>query len=233
MWFCSLDQCCGGPCVPFGLVGQAGNRRVSPPWGPVPWSRVLSGSLSPVLDVAAVSSSSSAACAVAGVVALAATGVVAWRGGRAGGLRGSVLGGSLGGCSPSFSSGPAVLPLCGVRWSVGLSRCSSCGVKSVVRRHVLAGVRLQRLGVGRCWSFLCGVPFLSVRPGARRCALSLCATAPGPSPSSPFVGYLPLRCVAPGALSLCAPASYLGPLLAASTGCPFPFLASPLPLAFP
>ena len=121
-------------------------------------------------------------------------------------LRGGVLGGSCGGCSPFFPCGCALLPLCGVQWSVGVSRCGSCGVWSVVRRRVLAGVRLLRPGVGRCLSFHCGVPFLCVRPGARRCALSLCATAPGPSPSWPFDGFLPLRCVARGALSLWAPA---------------------------
>ena len=90
-----------------------------------------------------------------------------------------------------------------------------------------------RLGLGRCWSFRFGVPFLLVRPGARGCALSLCATVPGPSPSWSFDGFLPPCCVAPGALSLWAPACYLGPLLAPLPGCPFPSLALPLLLCCP
>ena len=213
--------------------GSGGCPRGCPPWGPVPWSRVLSGSLPLVLGVAAVSSSSSGACAVACPVALAAAAVVAWRRGRGGWLRGSILGDYLGRCSPFFPCGGALLPLCGVRWSVGVSWCGSCGVRSVVRPRVLAGLRLLRLGLGRCWSFRCGVPFLCVRPSSRRCALSLCATAHGPSPSWPFDGILPLRCVASGALSLWAPACYLGPLLAPLPGFPFPSLALPLPLPFP
>ena len=55
--------------------GSGGCPRGCPPWGPVPWSRVLWGSLPLVLGVAAVSSSSSGAR----VVALAVAGVVAWR----------------------------------------------------------------------------------------------------------------------------------------------------------
>ena len=46
-----------------------------PPWGPVPWPRVLWGSRSLALVVVALPSSSSGACEVALVVA----GVVAWR----------------------------------------------------------------------------------------------------------------------------------------------------------
>ena len=109
-------------------------------------ARVVSGFLLPVLGVAAVSSSFSGACAVACVVALASAGVVAWRRGRGGQLRGGVLGGSLSGCSSSFPCGCALLPLCRVRWSVGVTLCSSCGVRSVVRRRILAGLRLLRLG---------------------------------------------------------------------------------------
>ena len=90
-----------------------------------------------------------------------------------------------------------------------------------------------QLGVGRCWSLCCGVPFLCVRTGAHSCALSLHATAPGPSPSWPVGGFLSPCCVAPGALSLWAPACYLGPLLAPLPKCPSPSLALPLPLPFP
>ena len=60
------------------VAGSGGCPRGCPPWGSVPWSRGLSGSLPLVLGVTAVSSSSSGACAVACVVAVAAAGVVAW-----------------------------------------------------------------------------------------------------------------------------------------------------------
>ena len=75
----SLGPCSGGLGVPLGLVGRVGQSRdglwACPPWGPVPWSRVLSGLRSLVLGAAAVPSSSSGPCEVALVVA----GVVAWR----------------------------------------------------------------------------------------------------------------------------------------------------------
>ena len=63
--------------------------------------------------------------------------------------------------------------------------------------------------------------------------LSVCATAPRPSPPWPVGGFLPPCCVAPGALSLLAPACYFGPLLPPLQGCPFPPLALPLPVPFP
>ena len=103
------------------FAGSGGCPQGCPPWGRVPWSCVLWGSLPQVLGVVAVSSSSSGACAVARVVALAAAAVVAWRRGRGGGLRGGVLGASFSGCSPFFPCGCALLPLCGVQWSVGVS----------------------------------------------------------------------------------------------------------------
>ena len=107
------------------------------PSGPVP----LPSCRFPVLGDAAVSLSSSGACAVACVVALAVAGVVAWRLGCAVGLRG-VLGGSLGGCSPFSLCRCTLLPLRGVQWPVRATRCGLCGVRSLSRRHVLAGVRL-------------------------------------------------------------------------------------------
>ena len=94
------------------------------------------------------------------------------------------------------------------------------------------GVARCPLGVGPCW-YRCGVPFLCARPGACRCAPSLCATAPCPSPSWFVGGFLPWCCAAPVALSLWAPACHLGCLLAPLPGCPFPSLALPLPLPFP
>ena len=75
----SLGPCCGGLGVPLGLVGRVGRSRDGPlgcpPWGPVPWSRVLWGFRSLVVGAAAVPSSSFGACEVALVVA----GVAAWR----------------------------------------------------------------------------------------------------------------------------------------------------------
>ena len=70
----SLGPCCGGLGVPLGLVGRVGVRGV-PPWGPVPWFRVLWGFQSLALVAVAVPSSSSGACEVA----LVAAGVVALR----------------------------------------------------------------------------------------------------------------------------------------------------------
>ena len=80
-----------------------------------------------------------------------------------------------------------------------------------------------------CWAFRCGVLlFPGVRPGAHCCALSPSAIAPGLT-SSPCWwssgGSLPPYCVAPGALSLWAPACYLGPLL--------PLSPRAFPLSFP
>ena len=60
-----------------------------------------------------------------------------------------------------------------------------------------SGVARCQPGLGRCLFLGCCVLFLCVRPGARRCALSLSAVAPGPSPSWPVGAFLPLRCAAP------------------------------------
>ena len=148
-------------------------------------------------------------------------------------MRGGVFGGSLGGCSPFSPCGCALHPLCGFRLPVGVSRCGPYSVRSVLRLRVLAGVVARcPLGVGRCWSLRWGMPFLCLRPGARRCVLSLWATVPGPSPSWPVGGFLLPCCVAPPALSLWAPDCYLGPLLAFLPVCPFPSLALPLPVPF-
>ena len=140
---CVLVPCPVGVLAPRGVLGSVG-------WGVVASSGALdplpsSPSVilpSPVLGAVAMSPSSSGASAVARVVALAVAGVIAWQLGCAGGLRG-VLGGSPGGCSPFLPCGCTFLPLCGVRWPVGATRCSPCGVRSVLRRRVLAGVRLR------------------------------------------------------------------------------------------
>ena len=50
--------------------------------------------------------------------------------------------------------------------------------------------------------------------------------------SWPMGGFLLPCCVAPGALSLWAPACYFGPLLAPLPGCPSPSLALSLPVPF-
>ena len=149
------------------------------------------------------------------------------------------------GCAAVFSAPPQVgiapSPRLGVLYPASPVRGPVVGGRElvlIVRRQVRVatarlgrrappGVARCRMGVARCWSFRCGVPFLRVRPGACRCALSLCATAPGPSFSWPFGGFLPLCCVAPGALSLWAPTCYLGSLLA-----PLPRAFS-LPFLFP
>ena len=80
--------------------------------------------------------------------------------GCGGGLCGA-LGGFLCGCSPLFLCGCTFLCPCGDRWSVGATRCGSCGVGSGLRWRVLSGVRLWDgplctsvrlcpLGISRC-----------------------------------------------------------------------------------
>ena len=76
------------------------------------------------------------------------------------------------------------------------------------------------------------MPFLRVGPGARRDVVFLCAPVPSPSPSSPLDGFLLQRCVAPGALSLWAPARHLGRFHAPLPECPSLPLALPLPVPF-
>ena len=88
------------------------------------------------------------------------------------------------------------------------------------------------LGVRR-WSLRRGMPFLRVGPGARCDVLFPCAPVPVPSPSWPLGGFLLPRCVAPGALSLWAPACHLGRFPAPLPECPSLPLALPLPMPFP
>ena len=86
------------------------------------------------------------------------------------------------------------------------------------------GVARCRLGVGRCWSLRCGVPFLCVRPRARRCALSLCATAPGLSPSPPAGGFVPCLCGRlPATFGLSSPPCQGVLSLPSPFPCPCPF----------
>ena len=115
-----------------------------------------------------------------------------------------------------------------------MSRFGLYGVRVVLRRWGRAppGVARCPLGMGRCWSLRRGMPFLRVCPGTCRCVLLLCVTVPVPSPSWPMGGTLLPCCVAPGALSLWAPACYHGPFLAPLPGCPFPSLALHLPVPF-
>ena len=197
-------------------------------WGPLRSSP--SASLpSPVLGVVAVSPSSSGACAVACVVALAVAGVVAWRLGCGGGLRG-VLGGSPGGCSPFFPCGCTLLPLCGVRWSVGATRCGSCGIRSVLRRRVLAGVRLRgSRGVDLGW----GGAGLSVVA----CPSCVCALVPVVAPSPPVPR--PLAFPFPGPLVVSCPRVALPPVpcpcgrLPATLGLSSPLCRGPSLCPFP
>ena len=105
----------GSECV--ARAGGSGRCPwVCPPWEPVPWSSVLWGSRSLALGAVTVPSSSSGACEEAFVVA----GVVAWRSGRGGGLRGSVPSGFPCGCSPFSPRRCALHPLCGRRWLVSV-----------------------------------------------------------------------------------------------------------------
>ena len=96
-----------------------------PPWGALLWSRVVLGSFPLALGAVAAPFFSSGACEVA----LAVAGVVTLRLGCGGGLRGSVLGGFLCWCSPFSPCKCALLPLCGFRWPVGVSRCGPYGVQ--------------------------------------------------------------------------------------------------------
>ena len=95
------------------------------------------------------------------------------------------------------------------------------------------GVVRCPLGVGGRWSLRRGMPFLCLGPGARRDVLRLCAPVPVPSPLWPLGGFLLPRCVAPGALSLGAPACYRGRFRAPLPDFPPVPLAHPLPVPFP
>ena len=159
--------------------------------------------------------------------------VVAWRLGCSGGLRG-VLGGSLSGCSPFSPCGYTLPALCGARWSVGATWCGSCGVWSELRRQVLVGVQLW----GSRSADLVGGGG-GAGPSGEACPsfVSLPAPVSAPSPPVPRLLALPFPgppmvpcpscCIAAGALSLSAPACYLGPLLALLPR------AFPLPFPFP
>ena len=170
-------------------------------------------------------------CCGVHVVALAVTRVVAWRLGSGLGLRG-VLSGSLCGCTPFFPPVgvppfPYVEP--GGRWArPGAVRAASGpGCSGESWRYYASGGCWGGLLVGKggavpsrvaCPSFVC-VPVCC-------CALSPSAMAPGLSLSWPSGTSSPLCCVALSALSLWAPACYLGPLLAPLPGAfslPFPF----------
>ena len=89
------------------------------------------------------------------------------------------------------------------------------------------------LGLGGRWSLRRGMSFLRVGPGARRGVLFLCAPVAVSSPSWPLGGFLLPRCVAPGALSLWAPACHFEPFLAPLPECPCLPLALPFPVSFP
>ena len=97
------------------------------------------------------------------------------------------------------------------------------------------GVLQRPLGVGRRWSLRRGMPFLRVGPDARPGVIFLCASVPVPSPSWPLNGFLIPRCVAPGALSLLAPACHFRAFRAPLPECRSLSLALPLtvPLPFP
>ena len=120
--------------------------RGCPPLGPVLWSRALWGFLPLGLGAVAGPSSYSGACEVA----LAVAGVVACRWGRGGGLCGGVPGVFLCGCSPFSPCGCALIPLCGFRRLVGVSRCCPYGVRFVFRRRMLGACtsRGQALSAG-------------------------------------------------------------------------------------
>ena len=137
--------------------------------------------------------------------------------------------------------------------SVGVARSSRVGVPSIPRVAsggwwvcaavirtasdssfgVVGGVRPRELGVGQRWSLRRGMPSLAVGRGVCRGVVFLCASVPAPAPSWSLGGFLPLRCVAFGALSLWAPARHLWPLRAPLPECPLPFLALALPVPFP
>ena len=159
-WCSSLSLCCGGLGVPFGLVGQAGVRVVALPRG---------------LCLGPVSSEGSRPQGWAGFCGDCWGGPLGWvgsppipplclrvvprpwcRGGVpcffgarkflcAVALRGAIRV-SLSVCIPLPLCWCTLAPLCGDRWSVRATRCGSCRVRSVLRRRVLAGVRLR---VGR------------------------------------------------------------------------------------
>ena len=93
--------------------------------------------------------------------------------------------------------------------------------------------RAASAGAGGCWSLHPGMPLLRVGPGAHRDVLFPCAPVPIPSPSWPFGGFLLPGCVAPGVLSLWAPACRLGRFRAPLPECPSLPLALHLPVPFP
>ena len=202
----------GVPCsVGWGVMASSGAL------GPL-WSCPSAFLPFPLLGAAAVLPSSSGACAVACLVALAVAGVAARRLGCGGGLRG-VLGGSPRGCSPFSPCGCTLLPLCGVRWSMGATRCGWCAVRSVLQRRILAGVRPRRsCGVDSGWggAGLSVVAFPSC----------VCALVPVVAPSPPMPR--PLAFPFPGLLVVSCPRVALPPV-----PCPCGRLAATLGLSSP
>ena len=214
--------CIAGVQVGLWARGSGGCPRGCPPWGPVPWFCVLWGSCpsaflpSPVLAAAAVSPSSSGAYAVACVVAVAVAGVVAWRLGYGVRLRGVFVAPPCG-CSPFSLCGCTLLPLSGVLWPVGATRCGLCGARCVLRQRVMPGVRL--------WGS-CGVNWGRGGAGLSvvACPSCMCALVPVVAPSPPVPQ--PVAFPFPGLLVVSCPRVAL-------PWCPVPVGACLLPWASP
>ena len=137
---CVLVPCPLGVLAPQGVPGSVGRGVVASSGASGPLRSCFSAFLpSCILGAAAVSPSSSGACAVACVVALAVAGrglaVRVWWWAARCSRRFPY------GWKPFSPCGCTLLPLCGVRWPVGATRCGSCGVWWVLRRRGLTGVR--------------------------------------------------------------------------------------------
>ena len=137
--------------------------------------------------------------------------------------------------SPGAGVPPIPCVASGGWWAcVGVIRLASDSrIGGVCLGRASPGVVRRPLGVGGRWSLRQGMPFLRVGPGARRDVRFACAPVPVPFRSSPLGGFLLPRCVAPGALSLWAPACHLGRFRAPLPECPSLPLALPLPVPFP
>ena len=157
-------------------------------------------------------------CRCVRVVVLAVAGVIALRLRCCGGLRG-VLGGSLSARSPFSPCGCTLLPLCPAWWLVGATHCGSCGVRSGLRRRVLAGLRLRGS---------CGVNWVgrwgAAGPSGVACPSFVCVLVPVVAPYH--------QCHGPWPFLFLALRWFLAPVLRCPL-CPVPVGACLLPWPSP
>ena len=204
-----------GCAVP--VVGSGGCPQGCPPWGPVPWSRALWGSLPLVLGVAAVSSSSSGGC----VVPLLPPGFFP-------GSEGVVVG-----CSVAFSAAPSVIVAPSLHVGVPSFPCAGSSGRSVSAGAVCAA--WGPCFGGASWR-VCAAGGRAVSAGAGAVLVPpLWRGLPVCAPWCPSLAPLPLG-HGPGSFPFLAGWWFHGPVLCRPRclvhvgACPLPW-ASPCPLA--